>query len=246
MRDRVRAAAIHLLCSLAVASAMAALVFLVWYPGSLAAAAGVNRIFLTLLIVDVVLGPLLTLVVFNKAKSSLTFDLGVIVALQLAALLYGVSVVYQGRPVWIVFNVDRFDLVRAHDIDPASSKRAKPEYQSMNPSGPVWIGAIAPADSDAYNKLTMRALEGGPDLPHLPEYYASLDQVVPSIRSRARPLRELHQFNPDATSDVSAIESKFPGEMAAYVPLKGVAQDLVVIVERQTGSVVQVVALNPW
>ena len=39
--------------------------------------------------VDVVIGPLLTLIVFDPKKKHLKFDLVVIAALQLAALAYG-------------------------------------------------------------------------------------------------------------------------------------------------------------
>ena len=45
--------------------------------------------------IDVVLGPLLTLIVFHPKKKSLIWDLAVIVAVQLGALGYGVWVMAQ-------------------------------------------------------------------------------------------------------------------------------------------------------
>lgn len=44
-------------------------------------------------------------------------DLIIIVLLQLSALIYGLHTMAEGRPAWLVFNVDRFDLVRVNDID---------------------------------------------------------------------------------------------------------------------------------
>lgn len=44
-------------------------------------------------------------------------DLTVIAVLQLGALSYGLWTVAEGRPAWLVFAVDRFELVRVLDID---------------------------------------------------------------------------------------------------------------------------------
>ena len=117
MSARVKAFGVHLLTSAVIALAVVALVFGLWYPAPLATATGVTGIFLILLIVDVCLGPLLTLVVYKEGKKTLVMDLTIIVLLQLSALGYGVYTVAEGRPAWLVFSVDRFELVRINDID---------------------------------------------------------------------------------------------------------------------------------
>ena len=63
-RARWRAALIHLGCSAVLASAAAALVFLVWYPWPYSVLAGGIGLFILITGVDVVMGPLITLVVF--------------------------------------------------------------------------------------------------------------------------------------------------------------------------------------
>ena len=73
--NRFQACATHLLASGAAALLSSALVFLLWYPGLLSYASGVISIFLMLLWVDVVLGPLITLIVFNTKKKELKRDL---------------------------------------------------------------------------------------------------------------------------------------------------------------------------
>lgn len=117
MTPRIKAFLIHLAISIVVALAAMALVFGLWYPSPLHAALGVTGIFLLLLAVDVVLGPCLTLVVFKPGKKTLVFDLAVIVVLQAAALVYGLYTVAEGRPAWLVFAHDRFDVVRVVDIN---------------------------------------------------------------------------------------------------------------------------------
>ena len=48
--------------------------------------------------VAVVIGSLITLVIFDLKKKALKFDLSVIAALQLAALAYGCHVRFESRP----------------------------------------------------------------------------------------------------------------------------------------------------
>lgn len=107
----------HLAISLGIAGIVVWLIFWEWYPSPLHKALAVTDIFLLLLAVDVVLGPCLTLLVCKAGKKNLYFDLAVIFSLQLAALGYGLWTVAQARPAWLVFNVDRFDLVQVIDID---------------------------------------------------------------------------------------------------------------------------------
>ena len=66
--DRVKASAIHLTLSLAIAALAGALVFGVWYPYPYREISGGRELFLILVIVDVILGPLMTLAVFNRVK----------------------------------------------------------------------------------------------------------------------------------------------------------------------------------
>ncbi|MGM8899908.1 hypothetical protein ACS8FC_14940, partial [Psychrobacter sp. 1Y4] len=56
-----KAAAIHLGFSFILVSALAILVFTIWYPAPLAKATGVYAVFTMTLVVDFFIGPLLTL-----------------------------------------------------------------------------------------------------------------------------------------------------------------------------------------
>ena len=132
MSMRIKAFLIHGLVSISVALLVIGLVFFIWYPSPLAKAVGVTHIFLMMLVIDVILGPLLTLLVYKQGKKTLLFDLTVIVLLQISALGYGLWTISQGRPAWLVFNVDRFDNVRVNEIDNRNIAKAQQQYQ--NPS----------------------------------------------------------------------------------------------------------------
>ena len=103
-RSAARAAVAHLLCSVGVALLAGALVFGLWFPYPYRELAGGRELFLLIVAVDVVCGPLLTMVLYNPAKprAELWRDLGLVVIIQLAALGYGLHVVWQSRPVYLV------------------------------------------------------------------------------------------------------------------------------------------------
>src|SRR5690554_3404124 len=102
MNSRIKAFTLHLAISVTIAAIAMIIVFYFWYPAPLHTAVGVTQIFLILLAVDVVLGPVLTLVVYKVGKRTLIMDLSVIALLQVSALCYGVYTVAEGRPAWLV------------------------------------------------------------------------------------------------------------------------------------------------
>jgi len=174
MADRFRAFLIHLACSVAVASVLAYIVFGVWYPAPLGKALGVLGIFLIVLTVDATLGPLITFVIYKKGKKGLAMDLAIVVILQISALSYGVHVVAEGRPVWIVFNVDRFDIVQATEISAENRAKAAVEYQELSWFGPKWVASDVPEDPAARTELMFNAASGGADLPQRPDSRRSI------------------------------------------------------------------------
>ena len=112
MSKRVKFFLGHFCISLFIASIVVGMVFFIWYPSPLAKAVNVTHIFLMMLMIDVIIGPVLGLLVYKDGKKTLKFDLTVIILIQLSALCYGVYTIAQGRPVWIVYSVDRFELVK--------------------------------------------------------------------------------------------------------------------------------------
>ncbi|MEM8547120.1 MAG: hypothetical protein AAGF46_03050, partial [Pseudomonadota bacterium] len=98
----------HFLISLFIVSTVLLLVFLVWYPSPYFQILGPAAVLKTLVGVDLVLGPLLTVILYKPGKKGLWFDMGFIAVVQAAALIYGTSVLYQERPQYVIFAVDRF------------------------------------------------------------------------------------------------------------------------------------------
>jgi len=101
---KFKAALIHLSLSVVLIGALALMVIYLWYPFPLYKITGVIEPAKLLVLVDVIIGPLLTFVVYKHNKKYLKLDLSIIAILQIAALSYGVHTIYQGRANLIVFN----------------------------------------------------------------------------------------------------------------------------------------------
>lgn len=237
LRQRMRAAGIHLLLSLAGAALAAGLVFGLWYPGIYRVLAGGRELFLLIVTVDVILGPLLTFIVFDSKKfwPSLRRDLAIIGSIQLAALLYGLTTVYEARPVAMVFEVDRFRVVTAAQVHLADLADARLEYRHLPLTGPWLLGTRQPREGREHTEALFLALEKGVDRGYRPLFWQSYNESLPDIMLRARPVTLLLAQYPQAAKELKdelrklsldAVEAKF-------LPVMGRGGNWVVILDTQ-------------
>lgn len=241
--SRARAFGWHVAASCVIAVLTLLLVFLVWYPVPLHDAVGVTTIFLLILLVDVSLGPAVTLMICKTGRRVPVIDIVLIVGLQLSALGYGLWAVAEGRPVWLVFNADRFDLVRANEVDVRKLDEARPEYRSAPWLGPKWVAAKRPVDAEARNAILFEALLAGVDLAQHPEHFVGLAEVTEEVLSRSRPLDELYGYN--ERKEVAEVLQQWP-QADAWLPLKSGARSMTVLLDSSSAGVVSVVDLRPW
>lgn len=189
------------------------------------------------------LNPLPHFDLYELGKKSLRMDLAIIVALQVAALAYGLWSIAQARPAWIVFNKDRFDIGQANELDRREEAQARPEFRAVSWTGPRWVVSVAPPASAKYNELLMESMAGGPDLPQRIDLYRPLSENADAIRGRLKDLSELDRFN-DAAS-VAAVTARWP-QADAFVPLMAKAKPMTVLMRKADASIVAIVNLNPW
>jgi hypothetical protein len=101
--NRYQAFAIHMAISLVIFFILLVFITQYWYPGILFDTGNGWKAIGMIVGIDLILGPLLTLIVFNPKKSSLKFDLSVIALVQTAALIYGMWTIHQTRPLALAF-----------------------------------------------------------------------------------------------------------------------------------------------
>jgi hypothetical protein len=248
INNRLQAFLIHLACSAFIATLALILVFVIWYPGLLAPATGVTEIFLVVLGVDVCLGPLLTLIVFNPKKKELKRDLFIIFLLQLSALVYGLYSVGIVRPVYVVFEIDRFQLVYANDLSNEKLNEATEEFRSLPLLGPQWVSAKFPEDIDEKNEFLFSVLDGADDLGKTPKYYIPYNESREDIINRLSPLEELKDYNLTNPEEYNDLITRYSSESTnvGFLPLKGYVMDLTVVIDKSSAEMVEMVKLRPW
>ena len=248
MRHRLLAGLIHLSLSAAIAAAVFLPIYFFWYPDVLYESAGGRDLFLLIVCVDVTLGPLITTVVYVPGKWGLKFDLAVIGTLQAIALAYGVYVLFESRPVNIVFVKDRFELVRANDYPPGLLERgAARGYDRLSFTGPRIVGAKLPTDPKAQMEMMMSGI-GGVDVQLYPQYYVPYDEVRELAKTKGEPLSTLRERNPARAAEVAQLvaSSGRTEEGLRFLPLRAGKIDLTVVIDAASGEIVKISSLKPW
>lgn len=233
----IKAASVHLLCSVLFAGLTAGLVFGLWYPFPYRELSGGRELFLLIVSVDVVCGPLLTLVLFNPAKprAELWRDLGLVVLIQLGAMGYGLWTVWQARPLFLVQEVDRFKVVAAPDLRGASIAGLPPALQPGWFSGPLTVATREPKDAAERQTVLFESLQGGRDFAERPEFYLPYEGAAAlKALARAKPLAVFLQKQPSQTANARALAAQRGADMTQWLYLPVTArQDWVAVVDQQ-------------
>lgn len=244
---RFKASGIHFLASASVVSVIFALVFFVWYPGPTFQIAGARHIVFVLVGVDLILGPLLTMIVYVEGKWGLRFDLAVIVMVQLAALVYGSFTLYQERPYYMVFVVDRFNLVPEKHID--KSKLRFAELREKPFADVIKVFARMPEDSEGFQKfLDSVMFDGEPDMEGRPEYWEPYANGTDIILEATKPLVELKIASELDARRVRDAKEKYEKDYPrlGYLPLGTLTEDIGMLMDMDTAEPLDVIKVDPW
>jgi hypothetical protein len=221
-RDRARAAGIHLCLSAVVAALAGLLVFALWYPYPYRVISGGRDLFFLVISVDVVLGPLITFAVFDRAKPrrELRRDLAFVGLLQLAGLLYGMWTVELARPVHMVFEIDRFRVVHRIDIPQELEAKAPAGIDVAPLTGPTLLAARPFRNEQEKFDITMQALQGV-QIGARPDFWIPYADARGEVLKAAKPVTELQSRFPARAAEIDAA-LKRAGRAAAgtaYLPL---------------------------
>lgn len=246
-RDKLRAAGIHLLATLALAG-IAALLYRMWFPPPFHEMVGGTRLFLLLVGVDVVMGPLVSLVIFDRRKSrrELFTDYSVVGLLQLCAMAYGLQVAHAARPVYVVFAVDRLEVVSARDIPAAELAAARlPQYARLPQTGPRRVAAVVP-EAERADALDMAL--NGVDTSARPRFFVPYASQVAQIMARARTLPELRSRHPQAADplDAAVARTGYGDDALRWLPVKARDGFWTALVDARSGEPLAYLPLDPY
>jgi len=201
MKFRLKAFSLHLAASTCALTLILGGLYLGWYRWPGWYLTGVLRVLIIVGVVDLVVGPTLTLIIANpkKPRRELFRDIAVIATVQVVALLYGTWTLWQGRPVYYTFSANRLETVQASDLESDEIALARKENPSLAPhwySLPRWVWAPLPQDPDkAAAIVNSTVLEGGKDVIDMPRYFKPWNEGLPDLRQKLGMVTDIKYFS---------------------------------------------------
>ena len=186
---------IHLALSLLIFSSLVAVMLIYWFPGDLFFMDGGWEGLKLVAMVDLVLGPALTLILFKPGKPGLKFDLSVIAAVQVAALGYGFYTTYHQRTVAIVFAENQFTTVSAKDNLESNRTLTELEFEpkALPPSKAFDIPVFISPLPGNYGKYLAEVFNGLPSAQERSDRYVALDGQHEQMKPHEKRVEDLGQ-----------------------------------------------------
>lgn len=247
-RDKLLAFGVHFIATALLAGAAAALIFGVWFPGPFNDMLGGTKLFELVVGCDLVLGPLMSLVIFNRVKSrrQLTIDYAIVAVIQLGALCYGVWVMAASRPVYVAFSKDRFEVVMPQNIRDSDLDAARgTPYARLPLFGPELVAVHVPASQQQDVMFQEIAGHGA----HAqPRFYGPFDTALEEIRKRAGTLADLEKRHPEAKAALAAAvaEAGVPQERLRWLPVAARLGFWTALVDVDTGKPLSYANVDPY
>ena len=239
---KLKAASIHLLFSILIVATVFAIMHFLWYPKGYFTIMGGKVLVALIGSVDIFLGPLLTFVVFKAGKKSLKFDLFCIGVMQITALIYGTHVMFEARPVFTVFNKNKFQIAAVVDIVDYELAKAKSlQMRQLSVTGPKLV-AIGEPDKNDKKEVIFAQIESEsayryPKL--FDEYNAHKSEVIKA----GKPLAGLAKVSKGNKLAITKFISKSnrPESDFLYLPIASELAEMSAIVDAKTGDFIQII-----
>jgi len=244
--NRWQAFLIHLGISALLYVVLLYLIVFHWYPQPYFAADGGWQGVQLITGVDLVLGPMLTLMVYRRGKPGLKFDLALIAAFQAVALVWGTWLVYGQRTAAVVFASGRFNTLSAEQIVDAGERAMRMVSESA--TRPPYMLVRMPTNNKEELKLIFETVQSGIPLTlHGERYeYISADNRTVILDSAIDIERRVADFDDDR-AELDAFLARHGGQTAdyAFVPLACRYRFLLLALNRKNGAVVDSLDIRP-
>ena len=205
-----KAFAIHLVLSLVVFSSLVLTMWFYWFPGELFILDGGWQGLKIVALIDIVLGPALTLLLFRPGKKSLVLDMSVVAAFQIAALSYGFYTTHQQRTLALVLTDDGFvtlpaaDHLAANDTLALKEKQPKSVAEFKN-STPALIGTELPT-AETFGQFLADALNDFPPAHERSDKFKSIESSIDEINRKALSAETIAAHPDNAKIKASALK----------------------------------------
>lgn len=215
-----------------------------WFPYPLIKAMGSQKLLQIIVLVNISLAFGLAIIIFRKKKSDFVKDFVVSLLVQILFLMVSIYGVSKIKPVWIAYNVDRFELILNTDLVNTNVHNASNSFKTPSYFSPQYVGVEFSIDNEERNDNMFDEVLQGISIAQRPERYIPFEQVSTQIKGRAQDLKLLENYN--NKDDVQYLLSKYP-KADSFVPLKAKSVDMTVMLNKESDNqVVAIVDLRPW
>ena len=242
-RAKLKAFGAHLVISVVVFVLIIAATIWLWYPPPFFWIDGGVQITLLAAAIDIVAGPLLTMVVYRPNKRGLAMNLAVIAAMQAGALTWGVHTLHSQRPVvaaYVGHKQNRFFPVTEEQTRGGS--RSLDELRALSSNRPPLVFIDLPEnDAEAMRLLT----SAGESVLRQTERFRPIDEArLRRIVQASRTPKNYEVLAPNMASAMARFVAERGGdaEAFAFIPVVGRFGSAMLALSRKDGSVVGVVA----
>jgi hypothetical protein len=243
---RQKAFLIHLTVSLLAIALVLILVLGLWYPYPYFRISGDKDQLQLLIAAFLIIGPVLTLILYKPGKAGLWFDMLVVPAMQVGVLVYGLHSLYQERPDYAVFVKDRFEVLTLAELESVGISRSTLPPKPLQ--GPLYIVATLPTDVEERQRVMFETLlEGKPDIHLRPEYWGAYAAESAQVKKAAESLGGLLERRPDRSDDIlQLINGRDEGAATVFVPVMGKKRIYTLILNPQTLLAEDILGIDPW
>lgn len=252
MRFRLKALGWHFFASICLLLVVVGTFYLGWYRWPGWYLTSLMTVLSIMVGVDAALGPLLTFIIANpnKPRRVLARDITLIAIVQLAALIYGATTLWRGRPLYYAFSVNQLEVVQANDLNPAEVAFAQGQNLDLAPhwySLPRWIYVPLPADEKKSDEIVRSAILGGSDVTDMPRYYQPWSNGFPELRKQLLKVDDSKFFSVAERKLLKQrmAESGLAPDAAATIPLTGRDRPLLAVFDLGTLKMKALILAKP-
>lgn len=248
IKEKLKASLIHAAFTFCIIAIVGACIFYLWYPPPFATIMGGLKLFGLISGVEIILGPLVSFIIYNssKPKRELLLDYALVLVVQISVLAYGVFTTYQARPLYMIFVKDRFELVTVSDFNEKEIKKSRSDIDEIPVVGefpPKLLGVIKISDPALREKVLFTSVFDGKDIHQMPQFFTQYNPAEVLDRSQPVPvlLNKLSEKgNPEKADELAEnIDDR-------WVPIMTRFGVWTVILDGETGLPANYIEFNPF
>ncbi len=245
LKTKFKAFSIHLMLSFFLVTLLLSAVIYFWFPLEYLGISSFKGVTLLIVGIDLIIGPILTFIVYAPGKKSLKFDLSTIAVFQIIAITYGTFALYQTHPLFVTYKQGMFNLVHANEIDLDKAKFDQLKVSKFS-AGNLAFTQL-PKDPKEQADIMMGVdMKGEPDIDQRAEFYEPYENHLDTILKNSLDSAELFSEKMLDRPRKKFMEKFKDKDEYAYFPVKGSSAVGIIVLDKKTAQVVTTINSNPW